>query len=454
MDLLYKKTIHRNGENMKSELSIIENSNNVEYLLKRLQNEDVILYGCSSYGKRTLKFCNQLNIKVCAFCDSDINKIGKNIEGVSVIDINELETLYKKRRIFILISSSYVKEIKSSLLNKNILEEDICSAFSFLWGIHLQLSKLNIANKYKKNYLLYYSEWARKNVEEHPTYSETFKRSYLLYHSQTSINDTIIEKNCINLQDSTPPIYIYTAGKVGTFSIVESLKKYGFPARHLHYIQYFGNSSEENKIATSEECKEMFKKIDKIKIISMVREPIKRNFSCLMHEIEEQYEYLARQITSNFVDSIQTTIERYFTNITEQLSARVSDRAFYWLDMFEWFRYELEYYFDIPIYEYPFDKDNGYTIIKKDNIELLVMQLEKIDTLEHIIGNFMEIKNFKLESANKKSSRPYYFIYQELQNRIHWSEKYINYYYKNNPYMDHFYNKSDQEKFKNNLLKK
>ena len=47
--------------------------------------------------------------------------------------------------------------------------------------------------------------------------------------------------------------------------------------------------------------------------------------------------------------------------------------------VFEWFNVELKEPLGLDIYQYEFDKMRGYQIIEKDNIELLLIKLEKLD---------------------------------------------------------------------------
>jgi hypothetical protein len=115
--------------------------------------------------------------------------------------------------------------------------------------------------------------------------------------------------------------------------------------------------------------------------------------------------------------------------------------------MFDWFDWEIKEIYGIDIYEYPFDKEKGYSIIKKGNIEIMIYRLENLNKLESIVGDFVGLDDFKLESANTAEQKPYNSIYREFAKTILLPKEYVDFYYKNNPRMDHFYSKEEKRQF-------
>lgn len=83
--------------------------------------------------------------------------------------------------------------------------------------------------------------------------------------------------------------------------------------------------------------------------------------------------------------------------------------------MFEWFDLEIKENFGIDVYGYDFDKERGFQIIRQDNVELLLMKLEKLDDCQEIIGEFVGAEDFKLIKSNMGNNKLYKFAYNELK---------------------------------------
>ncbi|GAB0120261.1 hypothetical protein Acid7E03_43330 [Acidisoma sp. 7E03] len=111
---------------------------------------------------------------------------------------------------------------------------------------------------------------------------------------------------------------------------------------------------------------------------------------------------------------------------------------------FEWFNKELKAVFGVDVYRHPFDQDKGYSIIKHDHVEVLVIKLEKLSCLEGVVGNFVGRPEFKLLKSNEARHKAYYPLYKDLKERIKIPRELIDLYYADNGYMNHFY--SDREK--------
>ena len=114
---------------------------------------------------------------------------------------------------------------------------------------------------------------------------------------------------------------------------------------------------------------------------------------------------------------------------------------------FEWYLKEFKNILDINIYEYPFDKEKGYSIIEKDGISLLLMKTERLNDLESVIGKFLGVEKFKLAEGNMAQNKKYKIAYQNYLQNVRIPQAFYNYYYCNNQYMDHFYTKEEKDVF-------
>ena len=116
---------------------------------------------------------------------------------------------------------------------------------------------------------------------------------------------------------------------------------------------------------------------------------------------------------------------------------------------FEWFKNELEYFTSINVFDYDFDKERGYGIIKKNNFEILCLQTERMRFNEQVIGEFLGIENFHLcEDVNVGDRKASRFAYKKVRENIEIPYRIIERYYGgNNQAMNHFYSVGDQERF-------
>lgn len=95
----------------------------------KLDKRRVIIYGAGEAGvatKRTLNHDADVNKNVIAFVDDDKKKIGKMIDGISILDAKELSSLIKGREFDEIIFASYTipLEHKNSIVDV-CLENDI-----------------------------------------------------------------------------------------------------------------------------------------------------------------------------------------------------------------------------------------------------------------------------------------------------------------------------------------
>jgi O-methyltransferase len=109
-----------------------------------IRNKKIILFGASARGKRVLNNLIELgfNPKNIQFCDNDQKKWNKNISGVKVISLKELQKLSKS--IPIIISSSVHYEINQQLTKLG---------FKKIYYLHSLLFKEQIYEKYDKKFV-------------------------------------------------------------------------------------------------------------------------------------------------------------------------------------------------------------------------------------------------------------------------------------------------------------
>ena len=264
-----------------------------------------------------------------------------------------------------------------------------------------------------------------------------------------SILDALDTKKLeIKLFFSGTAIVVYQMAKVGSTTVYSTLKdKLLFtPVFHIHYLShdaireleksYIRQNKIPMHISRIRHGWFLRKKLDKSeninwKIITLVRDPIAREISIFFQHLDR-----------NFPDGISNS------KIVEFLQKKIisfeesTDHACMWFDK------ELKENFGINIYDFNFDKKKGYSIVKKQGIEVLVIRLEDLDGC--INSAFAEFFNFrkpiKLESKNIGKNKKYSQQYTEVLNDISIPKAVCEKIY-SSKYSRHFYDNDMLDKF-------
>lgn len=102
----------------------------------------------------------------------------------------------------------------------------------------------------------------------------------------------------------------------------------------------------------------------------------------------------------------------------------------------------------------PFDKEKGYSIIRKDSVEIFVYKMEKLNQLEHELRDFLELDDFCIRHNNNSEEKSYVLTYKCVKENIRLKQAYVDFYYKDNPRMKHFYKEEEIRAFRDKWQKK
>jgi len=406
--------------------------------IKVLYNKKIILFGASSGGRRVKSHLKLIGIDIFGFCDNAESKWGKEIEGVRIYSIHELERNISKSEYVIIIASEYIHEITEQLKKSVLWEVPIYTGVAVEYGICFCTSYLSLEKKKKDIIEKGYQLWLQDK-----------KHFLAMYNSD----------NRVSILDDQNPILIYHPGKVGSSSIYKSLKQQGLNVMQLCDLYYniYGTENTEEKQFIFEH----YLSTRNIKIISLVREPIARDISYYFQAaISDIENHIRGRISNDFVKECRQTLLDYSVNRKQGID-RIND----WLDYiavngehgteFDWFDFEIKKLFGIDVYSKPFDREKGYCIIKKENIELLIIKMEFLNQMETVIKDFIGCESFELINDNVGELKSYSNMYKEMKQTITFPKEYMDFYYKNNKYMDWFYTEDEKkkyiEKWKNNV---
>jgi len=112
-------------------LDKLEKKPKQELLDLKKRKSSIILFGSGNWGVTYLRMINEVNVLSVSFCDNNPMKRGMLIEGIPVIDFDDLKRLYGDSYISI-TSIMYYDEILNQLKENNMLEKPIV-AFDVLF---------------------------------------------------------------------------------------------------------------------------------------------------------------------------------------------------------------------------------------------------------------------------------------------------------------------------------
>ncbi len=238
--------------------------------------------------------------------------------------------------------------------------------------------------------------------------------------------DFIYNLNCIRKLRMGGPTIIYQMGKVGSISVLSSLKTAGVrPLFHTHFLNYNHKSSSIRRL-----YHHVFVLSVPTKIISLTREPFSRNTSSFFQRFSRirPGEKIERFTAEELIDI-------YF-------------KKYYHHEPLVWFDVELKRVTKVDVYDRELI-DNEYLTAKRGNFEVLVLKSELPNSRkEAIIGDFMNIDSFKIADLNVTKEKKYASLYREFKDKIVYEQKYVDETI-NSKYFKFFYNDE-----KDNILDK
>lgn len=365
------------------------------------KNRKIIIWGVGEKGKEMGENISEYTAKVM-FVDSDKTKQGKYC-GISILSPEEI---VNDEEYAIVLSTDNLK-IQESIL-KQIESMDLQFVEIYTW--YAMQTVMAFMDNRKRVFAI------NQSMKNHKRWDKLEAAVGSIVYKQT-MQEQMLVAGMVE-----KAVFVYQSKKVGSVSVSSSAKAAGIYAVHVHNFGF----------TKLEPCflRNMIKKVSG-KVISIVREPIARQISLLWH--------------------YWGTATSEFMNENRYKSLEEIENQFYAIpnreDEFEWYLKEFKDVLNINVYEYPFDKELGYSIIEKDGISLLLLKTECLNDLESVLGQFLGVKEFELVKGNIASYKKYKYAYQNYLQNVKIPRQFFDYYYCNNQYMDHFYTKEEKESF-------
>lgn len=379
-----------------------------------MKQKELIIYGAGNYGTWAADMLQQLGFQQFDFCDKDISKHGTILKGGKVFSIKELE---EKKNLCVIIA------IKDDELRKEAEETLRCiEGVSFLSFIVLRMV------------------W---KYSAHNTSLAAKVETFSAWYKELAVRGDLIRDAC------NASVLVYQNGKVGSSTVAQSLQSAGIKSAHIH--RFFFKNDIVGELLLGEEQQDFIKKsnifqfqslkyvksikdeIKRKKIITMVRDPIAVDLSTVFQWIgtEISDRYFAEQLKKG----------KAFQQIVAEFMVKMQNR------LFDWFDEELKELCGVDVFAYPFDKDKGYATILHNDVEILLIKAEKLSQMAEVLKHFTGNNQVELVNKNMGKDKGYAHIYDAIKKRLVLPKEYVEFYYKNNPYMDHFYSEEEKKEF-------
>lgn len=204
--------------------------------------------------------------------------------------------------------------------------------------------------------------------------------------------------------------------KVGSTSIYKTLKGIVNPIYHIHSLNEKQFLKDKQTLADKNLFPDSRINFSSIKnhlsnkpttIITAVRNPIERNISAFFEVIEF------------YVGS------DYETYSQDQLKQKYLDLLPHFYPL-QWFDDEILEFTGIDVYNYSFDKEKKYIVIKEGNITLLIFRLD-IDqrSLVNLINQSFHVEIEEIKKVNQAAEKHYNKQYDSFKENITFNSAYL-----------------------------
>ena len=277
----------------------------------------------------------------------------------------------------------------------------------------------------------------------------------------------------IFIDKENPPILVYQMGKVGSTSVVTSLKEGGIsnPVYHVHQLRYDKlNSAIKKNIKRLNENRQRRNLDDHLRMYKhlylnyLIRQL--ENHILLRKKFDENFNDISWKVITLVRDPIMRQISEFFFNFHNRLELfdekgqflkeksmkalkhQVTKRLICpWNWSLRWFDKEFKEVLKVNPYKFPFNQDKGYSFIYTKNLSILLIKLEKINQCFHeAIYKFINKRDLHLIKRNIAEKKFYYDVYKSVVNNVTFGYKFCKKVY-SSKCIKHFYSKDEIENF-------
>lgn len=211
------------------------------------------------------------------------------------------------------------------------------------------------------------------------------------------------------------PTLVYAMGRVGSVALFRSLYGHGEFALHAHILNPTNLKQKKGKRPGTSKWayKQIVRNQRKVKIISLVRNPVE----CMMSAFAPEVRASADPITG--YQHLSTR------ELSDQFRAGYFDRQRHLLKL-NWFDDEFKAALGIDAYNYPFPKEAGYVRFQEGPCDVLIMRSELDDEMKsRVVSEFVGTTDLKIIRTRTGEKQPYGEIYKVFKERVAVPETYM-----------------------------
>jgi hypothetical protein len=269
------------------------------------------------------------------------------------------------------------------------------------------------------------------------------------------------------------PLLIYQMGKVGSSTILRSLKAVesissAYSIYHIHWLnperlrqeeRLYKTAARRNPVKSVSRKRfyqdyvwvgqQLSKRISNNrkhpwKIITMVRDPIARNVSSFFQNLETLLSYDYREnLRFRTMEDVASELQQLFLQnyLDERFLSEID------ADPLSWFDQELKPTFGIDVFGIEFPVNQGYAIYDSQQAEVLLLRLEDLDRCAPVaFREFLGIENFKIVRTNTGDRKAYSDLYKAFLTSLTLPRHYVESMY-NSKYTRYFYTEHEIQAF-------
>jgi hypothetical protein len=264
------------------------------------------------------------------------------------------------------------------------------------------------------------------------------------------------------------PLLIYTMGKVGSSSMLHSLKRQALdrPLYHLHSLASAPLRELERSLKPDfpdslvnlrhiwrgqfVASRLLSRPHARIQAISLIRDPVARNLSdFFQHIVAEPLPPSSDGVPGTPRWRLVSSYLDFEIVVSKDDTSALIDLYFQreWHDFPSiWIDRELEGVLDVHVYDAEFPTDVGYAIYHSDRADLLLIRLRDLNRCaSEAIEAFLGLDSFRLVNANVGSGKGYVDVYNAFKSQIVFPESYLDCMY-NTRFVRHFYSEMERRK--------
>lgn len=250
--------------------------------------------------------------------------------------------------------------------------------------------------------------------------------------SMTYTSDKLLQLRRLRNQHakSSGSVVVHQMSKVGSQTVVASLRQSlsDYAIYHTHFLSQGGLKWLENFV------RERWGKITvpthlwhglfvrdrlynnpksgKLKIVTLVRDPVIRNISEFFQELDVHMAYPYKEkLASVGIEGVTDELEK---ELLDKLNHSID-----WKQPYPWFESEIKSPFELDIFKLKFNRLAGYGIYSEGNIDLLLIKLERLsECCEQAFREFLGVEDFSLVNKNVATNKYYSDAYRNILKRL------------------------------------